>query len=135
MAGFFENISPDQTTLFPERLDDQTQEVAVVRVVDLLVDRHDLSAPGFQRYAGARTGRPRFHAAALPKLFKDGNLKRIPSSRRLENETGRNVELMWAILIDLIGAHGDHARSEDVTVFFQPLNRHEDQKCNKLAES
>lgn len=65
------------------------------RVVDLFVDQLDLPAFGFQRHAAARTGRPGYHPAVLLKLFIYGYLNRIPSSRRLECEVGRNVEAMW----------------------------------------
>jgi transposase len=64
-------------------------------VVDLFVDQLDLAALGFQRHAAARTGRPGYHSAVLLKLFVYGYLNRIPSSRRLECEAGRNVEVMW----------------------------------------
>ncbi|MDZ4096774.1 MAG: IS1182 family transposase [Paracoccaceae bacterium] len=95
MAGFIEGVSRDQTTLFPERLDEWIGEDHLVRVVDLFVDQLDLAALGFQRHAAARTGRPGYHSAVLLKLFIYGYLNRIPSSRRLEGEAGRNVELMW----------------------------------------
>jgi transposase len=95
MAGFIEGVSRDQTTLFPERLDDWIGEDHLVRVVDLFVDQLDLTALGFQRYAAARTGRPGYHPAVLLRLFIYGYLNRIPSSRRLECEAGRNVEVMW----------------------------------------
>lgn len=95
MAGFIEGVSRAQTTLFPERLDDWIAEEHLVRVVDLFVDQLDLAALGFERHAAARTGRPGFHPAVLLKLFIYGYLNRIPSSRRLECEAGRNVELMW----------------------------------------
>jgi len=64
-------------------------------VVDLFIDELDLPAVGFVRSAPARTGRPGYHPAVLLKLFIYGYLNRIPSSRRLEREAGRNVELMW----------------------------------------
>lgn len=66
-----------------------------MRVVDHFVAQLDLTALGFQRHIAARTGRPGYHPAVLLKLFIYGYLKRIPSSRRLECEAGRNVELMW----------------------------------------
>jgi len=80
---------------FPERLEDWIGEDHLVRVVDLFVDELDLAALGFHRPAAARTGRPGYHPAVLLKLFIYGCLNRIPSSRRLERETGRNVELIW----------------------------------------
>lgn len=95
MVGFVEGVSRDQTTLFPERLEDWIWEDHLVRVVDLFVDQLDLPALGFQRHAAARTGRPGYHPAVLLKLFIYGYLNRIPSSRRLECEAGRNVEVMW----------------------------------------
>jgi len=95
MAGFIEGVNRDQTTLFPERLEDWIADDHLVRVVDLFVDDLDLAALGFHRHAPARTGRPGYHPAVLLKLFIYGYLNRIPSSRRLEREAGRNVELMW----------------------------------------
>lgn len=95
MAGFIEGVSRDQTTLFPERLDDWIGEDHLVRVVDLFVDQLDLGALGFQRHDAVRTGRPGYHPAVLLKLFIYGYLNRIPSSRRLECAAGRNVEVMW----------------------------------------
>jgi transposase len=95
MAGFIEGISRDQTTLFPERLDEWIGEDHLVRVVDLFVDQLNLPGLGFQRHTAARMGRPGYHPAVLLKLFIYGYLNRIPSSRRLECEAGRNVEVMW----------------------------------------
>lgn len=95
MAGSIEGVSRDPTTLFPDRLDDWIGEDHLVRVVDLFVDQLDLTALGVQRHTAARTGRPGYHPAVLLKLFIYGYLNRIPSSRRLESEAGRNVELMW----------------------------------------
>ena len=95
MSGYIEGIDRDQTTLFPERLEDWVGEDHLVRVVDLFVDELDLSELGFGRATPARTGRPGYHPSVLLKLFIYGYLNRIPSSRRLEREAGRNVELMW----------------------------------------
>ena len=95
MAGFIEGVGRDQTTLFPERLDDWIGEDSLVRVVDLFVEQLDLAGLGFPRHAAARTGRPGYRPAVLLKLFIYGYLNRIPSSRRLECEAGRNVEVMW----------------------------------------
>jgi transposase len=95
MAGFREGVSRDQTTLFPVRLDDWIREDHLARVVDLFVDQLDLTMLGFQRHVAARTGRPGYHPPVLLKLFIYGYLNRIPSSRRLECEAGRNVDLMW----------------------------------------
>lgn len=95
MAGFIEGVHREQTTLFPERLEDWISEDHLVRVVDLFVDELDLAALGFHRHVAAPTGRPGYHPAVLLKLFIYGYLNQIPSSRRLEREAGRNVELMW----------------------------------------
>ena len=95
MAGFIEGVDRGQASLFPDRLEDWIGEDHLVRVVDLFVDELDLSTLGFERCAPARTGRPGYHPAVLLKLFIYGYLNRIPSSRRLEREAGRNVELMW----------------------------------------
>ena len=84
-----------QTLLFPDRLDDRIGEDDLVRVVALFVNELDLLALGFDRALAARTGRPGYHPATLLKLFIYGYLNRIPSSRRLEREAGRNVEVMW----------------------------------------
>jgi transposase len=95
MAGFIEGVDRGQSVLFPERLDDWIGEDSVVRVVDFFVEELDLQRLGFARSAAARTGRPGYHPAVLLKLFIYGDLNRIPSSRRLEREAGRNVEVMW----------------------------------------
>ena len=95
MAGFIEGVARDQTTLFPARLEDWVGEDNLVRVVDLFVEEIDLPGLGFARVAPARTGRPGYHPAVLLKLFIYGYLNRVLSSRRLEREAGRNVEVMW----------------------------------------
>jgi transposase len=97
MAGFIEGVDRGQTVLFPDRLEDWVGEDSLVRVVDLFVGELDLPGLGFARSAPARTGRPGYHPAVLLKLFIYGYLNRIPSSRRLEREAGRNVEVMWLI--------------------------------------
>ena len=97
MAGFIEGVARDQFALFPERPEDWVGEDSVVRVVDLFAAELDLAELGFVRAAAARTGRPRYHPAVLLKRFIYGYLNRIPSSRRMERETGRNVEVMWLI--------------------------------------
>jgi transposase len=89
MAGFIDGVTRDQTTLFPDRLDDWVGEDHLVRVVDLFVDQLDLTVLGFQRHVAARTGRPGYHLAVLLELFIYGYLNRIPSSRRLEGEVMR----------------------------------------------
>ena len=97
MSGFIEGVDRDQVTLFPDRLEDWIDEDHLVRVVDLFLDQLDLAGLGLAHAAHARTGRPGYHPAVLLKLFICGYLNRIPSSRRLEREAGRNVEGMWLI--------------------------------------
>lgn len=94
MVGFIEGVQRSQTLLFPERLEDWIGEDDLVRVVHFCVDELDLPALGFERATSARTGRPGYHPAVLLKLFIYGYLNRIPSSRRLEREAGRNIEAM-----------------------------------------
>jgi transposase len=95
MAGFIEGVDRGQMVLFPDRLEDWIGEDSLVRFVDLFVGELDLPGLVFGRAAPARTGWPGYHPAVLLKLFIYGYLNRIPSSRRLEREAGRNVEVMW----------------------------------------
>jgi len=94
MSGFIEGSDRRQATLFPERLDDYIAEDSSVRVIDVFVDELDLSGLGFKTQPAA-TGRPGYHPATLLKLYIYGYLNRVHSSRRLEREAQRNVELMW----------------------------------------
>lgn len=96
MSGFIEGDSRTQHTLFPEALDDYITTENPVRVIDAFVDSLDLSELGFKTDY-AHTGRPGYHPATQLKLFIYGYLNRIQSSRRLEREAGRNVELMWLL--------------------------------------
>ncbi len=95
MSGYIEGTDRGQSTLFPDRLDDWVGEDNPVRVIDLFVDEIDLLALGFGRTCPAPTGRPGYHPSVLLKLFIYGYLNRVPSSRALEREAGRNVEVMW----------------------------------------
>ena len=94
MSGFIEGEDRRQATLFPERLDDYIAEDSAVRVIDVFVDDLDLSGLGFKTEP-SDTGRPAYHPATLLKLYVYGYLNRVQSSRRLEREAQRNVELMW----------------------------------------
>ena len=94
MSGFIEGENRHQATLFPERLDDYVAEESPVRVIDVFIDELDLSGLGFKTLPEV-TGRPGYHPATLLKLYLYGYLNRIQSSRRLEREAQRNVELMW----------------------------------------
>ena len=96
MSGFIEGESRSQATLFPERIDDYIAEENSVRVIDVFVDELDLSGLGFKTVPEA-TGRPAYHPAMMLKLYIYGYLNRIQSSRRLEREAGRNVELRWLL--------------------------------------
>jgi len=96
MSGFIHGESRTQSTLLPELLDDYVTEDNPVRVIDVFVDGLDLNKMGF-RTTPADTGRPAYHPATMLKLFIYGYLNRVQSSRRLEREAGRNVELMWLL--------------------------------------
>ena len=96
MSGFIEGEDRNQATLFPERIDDYVAEENAVRVIDVFVDELDLSGLGFKTIPEV-TGRPAYHPAMMLKLYIYGYLNRIQSSRRLEREAGRNVELMWLL--------------------------------------
>jgi transposase len=95
MKRFVEGEDRSQSTLFPERLDDYIEGDNPVRVIDAFVDELDLGKLGFERVSPQATGRPGYHPATLLKLYVYGYLNQIQSSRRLERETHRNVELMW----------------------------------------
>ena len=95
MKRFIEAEDRSRSTLFPERLDDYIAEDNAVRVVDAFVDRLDLAELGFQRAEPSATGRPAYHPGMLLKIYIYGYLNRIQSSRRLERESHRNVELIW----------------------------------------
>ncbi len=94
MTRFIQGEDRTQSTLFPERLDDYIAEDSAVRVIDVFIDELDLSGLGFRIEAQAR-GRPAYHPATMLKVYVYGYLNRIHSSRRLERECQRNVELMW----------------------------------------
>ncbi len=96
MTDFIEGEARTQATLFPERLDDYITEENAVRVIDVFIDSLDLSDLGF-KIIPAITGRPAYHPGTMLKLYVYGYLNRIQSSRRLEREAGRNVELMWLL--------------------------------------
>jgi len=94
MKRFIEGESRSQQTLMPDCLEDYIGTDNSVRVIDAFVEALDLSEMGFDALAAA-TGRPGYHPGLLLKIYIYGYLNRIQSSRRLERETGRNVELMW----------------------------------------
>ena len=94
MSGFIEGEDRNQATLFPERLDDYVAEDNPVRVIDVFIDDLDVSGLGFKAEP-ADTGRPGYAPKTMLKLYVYGYLNRVQSSRRLEVEARRNVELMW----------------------------------------
>ena len=95
MKRFIEGEDRTQVTLLPACLDDYVEAENSVRVVEVFIDGLDLDALGFVGVDPAATGRPAYHPAVLLKLYIYGYLNRIQSSRRLEREAQRNVELMW----------------------------------------
>ena len=97
MKRFVEGADRGQSTLLPECLDDWIDEDNPVRVIDAFVDALDLANVGFDGVEPAATGRPAFHPCVLLKLYIYGYLNRVQSSRRLEREAGRNVEVMWLL--------------------------------------
>ena len=95
MKRFVEGTDRGQSTLFPECLEDWIDESNPVRVIDVFVDELDLVELGFAGVAPEVTGRPAYHPSVLLKLYIYGYLNRVQSSRRLEREALRNVEVMW----------------------------------------
>src|SRR5215470_6387159 len=95
MKRFVEGTDRKQSTLFPECLEDWVDENNSVQVIDVFVDELDLAELGFDGVAPEVTGRPAYHPSVLLKLYIYGYLNRVQSSRRLEREAGRNVEVMW----------------------------------------
>jgi transposase len=95
MKRFIEGTDRGQSTLFPECLQDWVDENNPVQVIDAFVDELDLAELGFDGVAPEVTGRPSYHPSILLKLYIYGYLNRVQSSRRLEREAGRNVEVMW----------------------------------------
>src|ERR671917_408535 len=95
MKRFVEGEDRRQATLLPECLDDYVAPDNPVRIIEAFVDELDLAALGFAGVVPEATGRPAYHPSTLLKIYIYGYLNRVPSSRRLERETQRNLELMW----------------------------------------
>src|SRR3974390_600180 len=95
MHRFIDGEDRMQQTLLPNSLEDYVNEESPVRVIEVFIDELDLAALGFAGMTPAATGRPAYHPATLLKIYLYGYLNRIQSSRRLERETERNIELMW----------------------------------------
>ncbi len=95
MTRYIQGSDRSQVTLLPECLEDYIGEDNPVRIIDVFVDELNLAELGFEGMQPAATGRPGYHPAMLLKLYIYGYLNRLQSSRRLEREAQRNVELMW----------------------------------------
>src|SRR6187397_1670366 len=97
MTRFVVGDDRSQSTLFPELLEDYLSEDNPVRAIDVFVDELDLAKLGFSGVEPEATGRPAYHPAVLLKLYIYGYLNRVQSSRRLEREAGRNLEVIWLL--------------------------------------
>ena len=97
MKRFVAGVDRGQSALLPECLDDFIDGNNPVRVIDVFVDALDLAELGFEGVDPAATGRPAYHPSVLLKLYIYGYLNRVQSSRRLEREAGRNIEVMWLL--------------------------------------
>jgi transposase len=97
MNRFVAGADRRQSALLPECVDDFIDESNPVQVIDVFVDTLDLAGMSFEGMAPAATGRPSYHPSILLKLYIYGYLNRVQSSRRLEREAGRNVEVMWLL--------------------------------------
>src|SRR5436189_6480014 len=95
MQGFVQGADRQQTTLLPEFVDDWVDEGNSIRAVDVFVDALELRDLGFDGVDPAATGRPAYHPSPMLKLYIYGYLNRVQSSRRLDREAGRTLEVMW----------------------------------------
>jgi hypothetical protein len=110
MKRYIEGVSRDQGALFPDHLDDWIDDENVVRVIDAFVETLDLLDLGFDH--AEATGRPGYHPSVLLKLYIYGYLNRVQSSRRLERETLRNVEVIVAVGAAFAGSQDDRRLQE-----------------------
>lgn len=94
MSHFIEGLDWHQTMLLPEHLDDYVDEHSPVRAIDAFADMLDLAGLGFNTHPAA-TGRPGYHPGLMLRIYLYGYLNQVQSSRRLERECGRNLELIW----------------------------------------
>src|ERR1017187_10466883 len=95
MRRFIEGADRTQVSLLPECVEDYVEADNPVRVIEAFVEKLDLRGMGFEGVDPEATGRPAYHPAVLLKVYLCGYLNRVQSSRRLEHETQRNIELMW----------------------------------------
>ena len=97
MHRFIDGEDRMQRTLLPNSLEDYVSEENPVRVIEVFIEELDLAALGFAGMTPEATGRPAYHPSTLLKIYLYGYLNRLQSSRRLERETQRDVELMWLV--------------------------------------
>ena len=97
MHRFIDGEDRMQQALLPHSLEDYVDGENPVRVVEVFIDELDLAGLGFSGMTPAATGRPAYHPSTLLKIYLYGYLNRLQSSRRLERETQRNIELMWLV--------------------------------------
>ena len=97
MHRFIDGEDRLQQTLLPNSLEDYVSEENPVRVIEVFIEELDLAALGFSGVTPAATGRPGYHPSTLLKIYLYGYLNRLQSSRRLEREAQRNIELMWLV--------------------------------------
>src|SRR6202051_5140297 len=95
MRRFIDGEDRVQQALLPHSLEDYVDEENPVRVIEVFIDELDLAALGFSGMTPAATGRPAYHPSTLLKIYLYVYLNRVQSSRRLEREAQRNIELMW----------------------------------------
>src|SRR3954453_9144362 len=95
MRRFIDGEDRMQQALLPHCLEDYVDEENPVRVIEVFIDELDLASLGFSGMTAGATGRPAYRPSTLLKIYLSGYLNRIQSSRRLEREAQRNVELMW----------------------------------------
>src|SRR5213596_2377967 len=107
MHRFIDGEDRMQQALLPHSLEDYVSEENPVRVVEVFIDELDLAALGFSGMRPAATGRPAYHPSTLLKIYLYGYLNRVQSSRRLEREAQRNIELMWLTGCEQITAVAD----------------------------
>src|SRR5947199_5535857 len=97
MQRFIDGEDRAQQALLPHGLEDYVDGAHPVRVIEVFIDELDLAALGFSGVTPAATGRPAYHPSTLLKIYLYGYLNRVQSSRRLEREAQRNIELKWLI--------------------------------------
>ncbi|MFA4884404.1 MAG: transposase [Desulfotomaculaceae bacterium] len=95
--GYIEGQNRNQITLFPESIDDYISDQSTVRVIDEYIDQLDIGSLGFKKAVSPTMGRPPYDPKDMLRLYIYGYLNRIRSSRRLEHEAIRNIEVIWLL--------------------------------------